>query len=171
MKFRQSRFRTVLFVPVVLIVNLLIFGCAAKPAKTPQAAFLEFQKAMVFNRRADLQKFASGEYIKQLEAVFDLIVISSQWPADHTIKASQIVGDKAALKVSGTGRQRSDRVVGAFKLEKRNGFWVVTAGDWISASEFVKDVDAAGEEAYNSYVDEINGRNREAPAMDTSSIE
>ena len=41
------------------IVAMMAGGCAKKAAATPEAAFLEFQKAMVFNRRQALEKYAA----------------------------------------------------------------------------------------------------------------
>ena len=139
------------------IVAMMAGGCAKKAAATPEAAFLEFQKAMVFNRRQALEKYATKEYIQGLESLFDLIVISANWPSNCVIAETKSVGDKAVIKATGQDRPSGERALGVFKLEKTGGFWMVTAGEWIRKNEFMSSIDEAANAQFTYYVNEISG--------------
>jgi hypothetical protein len=118
------------------VAFLLVFLAACQPTKgtTPEKAFEGFTHAALRNRRKQLLQYATPQYIRELESVFDLMVISASWPANVKVERAAVRGEKAALVAQGLGRQNTS-VYGLFLLTKNGEEWKVSGGDWYFPNE------------------------------------
>jgi hypothetical protein len=116
-------------------LTLSLTGCPEKKPETPENAFQEFTHAALRNRRKDLQMRATDAYIKQLEGVFDLMVVSAAWPADVSVTETRMLDNGKALLVA-SGVDRAKKIVfGVFALKLIDARWMVVNGGWNYMSE------------------------------------
>ncbi len=118
-----------LFIMGVSLIVSVFIGCGEKIPKTAEETFLKFTHAALRTREKEMKKYATEEYLKNLESVFDMIVISAMWPALVNVEDSKANENQAVLKVNGVDRKKNT-VYGIFELKKIDNQWKVSEGNW-----------------------------------------
>lgn len=149
---------------VWMTVGLALFGCQTHRADTAENAFRGYTFAALRNRKETLKKFATAEHIRQLEGLFDLVVVSAAWPANVDIVRSKTRGDKAVVLAQGLARDKR-AAFGAFYLDRQTDkTWRVVDGYWRDTDHANDDLDdlldrqaGVGKYAPGAYTFEDNG--------------
>jgi len=111
-------------------VGLLLTGCQTHKADTAENAFRGYTFAALRNRKETLKKFATAEHIRQLEGLFDLVVVSAAWPANVSVVRSKTRNDKAVVIAQGLDREKK-AAFGAFYVHQQTDkTWRVVDGFW-----------------------------------------
>lgn len=145
-------------------IGLVFFGCQTHRADTAENAFRGYTFAALRNRKETLKKFATAEHIRQLEGLFDLVVVSAAWPANVDIVRSKTRGDKAVVLAQGLARDKR-AAFGAFYLDRQTDkTWRVVDGYWRDTDHANDDLDdlldrqaGLGKYAPGAYTFEDNG--------------
>jgi hypothetical protein len=145
-------------------LGLMLFGCQTHKADTAENAFRGYTFAALRNRKDTLKKFASAEHIRQLEGLFDLVVVSAAWPANVTVVRAKTRGDIAVVLAQGIDRDKK-AVFGAFYLARQaDKTWRVVDGNWSERDDAQDDLDdlldrhaGVGKYAPGSYSFQDNG--------------
>lgn len=111
-------------------IGLLLAGCQVHKADTAENAFRGYTFAALRNRKETLKKFASAEHIRQLEGLFDLVVVSAAWPANVSVTRSKTRKGKAVIIAQGLDREKK-AAFGAFYVDQQpDKTWRVVEGYW-----------------------------------------
>lgn len=111
-------------------IGLLLAGCQTHKADTAENAFRGYTFAALRNRKETLKKFATAEHIRQLEGLFDLVVVSAAWPANVSVVRSKTRNGKAVVIAQGLDREKK-AAFGAFFVDQQpDKTWRVVEGYW-----------------------------------------